>query len=334
MEKNKLTLAKLRGIEDLTASRYPLDLTQGMNTLLPHLARVKGLVQLLRSDAWHNSRLGNRKGAVEDVIIGLAISRSLRMEPVLISQFVRGGCVAITLQTLERVISEQPLDNQELLRLSNELADAEEDTRNGTFRALVGERALGMTAFAMPFKDLQRIGNAPDENEFFHAIAFQAYGLVGLRERDLGVYLDRMNDFLNAASNTFPEALRLSASAETKMQRQLDHGFGRLAFLSRMLLPALGKAIDKGAGATAQLRCARTALAVERFRLANAGALPSKLEDLVPLYLPELPVNSYTGEPLQYHRGSTNGFRIVCPVPPNENTAGPKPKDIVFGVYR
>jgi len=188
----------------------------------------------------------------------------------------------------------------------------------------------------MSFKDMGNLGNGSSSgsDSFLHSVAFDAYYLVGLRERDLGVYLETMNDFINAASNSFPEALRLSLSAEDKMQRQLSHGLGKMAILSRMLLPSLAQALDKEAALAAQLRCARAALAVERFRLANSGSLPANLEDLVPLYLPALPSNPCTGEPLQYDRASTNGFRIMCPASAARNSDGAKPKDTVFGVYR
>ena len=51
----------------------------------------------------------------------------------------------------------------------------------------------------------------------------------------------------------------------------------------------------------AQLRCARAALAVERYRIANDEP-PAKLADLVPEYLDAVPADPFTGKPLRYKR--------------------------------
>lgn len=49
----------------------------------------------------------------------------------------------------------------------------------------------------------------------------------------------------------------------------------------------------------AQLLAARTAVAVERYRLAQ-GVMPAALADLVPAYLPEVPIDPFNGEPLRF----------------------------------
>ena len=40
--------------------------------------------------------------------------------------------------------------------------------------------------------------------------------------------------------------------------------------------------------------------AIARHRLEHAGALPSKLEDLVPTYLDGVPLDPFTGDPMAY----------------------------------
>jgi hypothetical protein len=51
----------------------------------------------------------------------------------------------------------------------------------------------------------------------------------------------------------------------------------------------------------ASLRSARTALAIERYRLDNAGRLPDALADLVPTYMDQLAVDPFDGLELRYH---------------------------------
>jgi hypothetical protein len=52
----------------------------------------------------------------------------------------------------------------------------------------------------------------------------------------------------------------------------------------------------------AVLRASEAAVAIERYRLAHAGAPPARLEDLVPALLPRVPVDPFSAVPLQYKR--------------------------------
>jgi hypothetical protein len=53
--------------------------------------------------------------------------------------------------------------------------------------------------------------------------------------------------------------------------------------------------------AQAELRCAVAMVAVERHRRAQ-NRWPDALTDLVPTYLPRVPLDPYDGAPLQYRR--------------------------------
>jgi len=58
-----------------------------------------------------------------------------------------------------------------------------------------------------------------------------------------------------------------------------------------------------------RIRSARTAVAIERYRLAHTNALPESLTDLVPAYLPEVPLDLFDGQPLRY-RKLPNGYVV------------------------
>lgn len=49
-------------------------------------------------------------------------------------------------------------------------------------------------------------------------------------------------------------------------------------------------------------RATRTGLAIERYRLARANALPESLSALVPVYLPAVPLDLFDGQPLRYRK--------------------------------
>jgi len=71
----------------------------------------------------------------------------------------------------------------------------------------------------------------------------------------------------------------------------------------------------------AQLLAARAAVAVERYRLAQ-GVIPAALADLVPAFLPEVPMDPFNGEPLRfavsevaYAIFSVDDDGVACPEP-------------------
>lgn len=54
---------------------------------------------------------------------------------------------------------------------------------------------------------------------------------------------------------------------------------------------------------TALLRCARIAVAVERYRADHGGAVPASAGDLVPQYLKGVPIDPYSGEAIRFAAG-------------------------------
>lgn len=49
-------------------------------------------------------------------------------------------------------------------------------------------------------------------------------------------------------------------------------------------------------------RTAETAMALERYRLGHAGQLPASLNTLAPVYLNQVPLDPFNGQPLRFKR--------------------------------
>ena len=78
-------------------------------------------------------------------------------------------------------------------------------------------------------------------------------------------------------------------------------GYPRRYFLSRALTDDLGTAIVKNLRLVAQIRGARGALEVERFRLAT-GRLPDNLAELSPTFVNGIALDPFDGQPLRYKK--------------------------------
>jgi hypothetical protein len=80
------------------------------------------------------------------------------------------------------------------------------------------------------------------------------------------------------------------------------------------------------------LRCAATACAVERFRL-KYKKLPEKLEQLVPEFLPKVPIDPFDGKPLRYFRGKFD-MRYDEPLTSREKEEKEKEKEKPDSMFR
>jgi hypothetical protein len=309
---NRAVLGLLHEAALLPESRYPIDLSLGPATLLPHLAQVKDLVGLLWMNAIYQSHQTNVPAAVQSIITAFALADSLGNEPILVSQYVRMYAVEQAVSALSWVLSEHPLSREQLADLNVKIAAAESAGREGFFRALVGERVCGISFFAMTFKDMAQLGppGFPEGPAGLEALTFQLYRASGIRHRDFSLYLETMEHFISSAARSSPESLAEFELAERQFNEELRSGLNQFAVLSRMLLVPMGKASLKAANSAALLRCAQIALGMERFRNEHSQNFPATLDELAPTYLYKLPADPYDGSEPHCDRLPEKGYRV------------------------
>jgi hypothetical protein len=90
--------------------------------------------------------------------------------------------------------------------------------------------------------------------------------------------------------------------------------------LARLILPAQGQAATRLAYGQASVDLARTALALERCRLAQ-GAFPEALDALAPQFIAKVPHDVIGGQPLKYRREADGSF-VLYSVGWNETDDG------------
>lgn len=283
--------------------RYPLNFPDGYLMLLPHVSKLRDSVNLLNFLADWNTYTNNSDEAVQDIEAALRLSHSLIDEPLLVSQLARMTSVGGTVSCLARIVNRQPLSDHQLAELSAEFE--RQRTSIATEHALVGELCCTVAFFSMSAKQMAtdtsiQSDENTDGNSDYHSdstLGFQVMKLSGFRDRDLNFYLSVMADYLSAVKLPFPEKLDTS---EQIRERASQTAGSHLFVFSSMLLPGVKAAFSREAEIVARLNIAQTALAVERYRLANGNNLPQKLSDLTPAYLPEVPMDPFDGRPLRY----------------------------------
>lgn len=334
---NSKAIAQAGEAIKLTRCRYPMDLSWGAATLLPHLAQLK---RLSKTASFRTLIGTNNPTADLTAIIGLA--RTLDNEPLLISKLVRLALLNTAATILENRLNRGNLTDVDLKSLGTLFAEASKT--NQMANGLIGERAMYFQYFRMSMAEIQRLANSVENNDTRSGPPLPGsqpfiFKWSGFFERDLRYYLQAMETNISLAQAQPKDFVLISNIQDQIAQTSTRNHY----ILSMMLLPALGNAVVKEAKSLAQIYTTQTALAVERYRLAN-GKLPDNLDSLVPQFLSALPEDPFDGQPLRYHRlekgyviysigsdGEDNGGRER---PANVKSTDKTPYDITFTVER
>jgi hypothetical protein len=324
-------------------TRYPVDLSQGPDARLPHLMGIKRGMQTAEIAAIFDADQNNGKQAAEDVRLALALARSLKAEPVLISQLVRAAGIAIAVAGLNQAVNRTALPSESLDELGKVVRDLEayDAAGEGFNRALIGEKVMGLTQF----KSL----SAPKmRNKLIRDLAGSGsnWGLTGDQKHKLIQYLKqapnlkREQDFMEATfqqvmlarEESFPDRLNdVSGVIHQRVSEAVDDGL----LLSDWWFDGQDKSVKREASCLANLRLALTALALEQFRAAHSGQYPGALSELTPDYLPAAPLDPFDGQPLRYRKQAA-GYLLYSIGPDQKDDGGvpmtAKGGDIVFAV--
>ncbi|HSY19770.1 MAG TPA: hypothetical protein VK815_15610 [Candidatus Acidoferrales bacterium] len=291
---NSNSLLQAREAIKLPHSRYDMDLSWGAGTLLPHLAKLR---TLSRAAAFQS--LLDTNTSVEEISTIIGIAGTLDAEPTLISKLVRIAAIHMAVAALERRLNQCGMNENELVQLGVLLGNSAKT--NQMANALIGERAMYVQYFRMGAAEIARLSGTDENNAPIPAGPPRSgpqplfIRLTGFFERDLRFYLQAMDTNISLTT-IFPRNTEIITNAEGKIFKEC----GRYHYiLSGLFLPALGSALVKETTGLAEVYTAQAALAVERFRQAN-GSLPSNLNELVPQFLPAVPIDPFDGQPLRF----------------------------------
>jgi hypothetical protein len=131
----------------------------------------------------------------------------------------------------------------------------------------------------------------------------ELYKAIGLADSDAIIYLDIMDGYIKSAQLPLHKRQEAVNAIDTRLQST-----SQIHILLHAIMPALSRITTINLRNIAQLRTARLALAIERYRLA-AGRLPEALTELVPSYLDAVPADPFDGKEMRYKKLET-GFVV------------------------
>jgi hypothetical protein len=318
VKSNEIALMTFRQAAALSKSRYPVDLTPGVNALLPHLSPMKQVAHLLQAETLVALEERDSRRAVGAIKTILAESRSLASEPLLISQLVSYAIDTIAFNTTEFVLNGMQLNDGELQELSTAFAKA--DDTNRLPLALIGERAIFIGTLQNPQALLTSAagpGSSSSGADAFTELTWPLIRLTGFFERDFGFGMDALTT--NIALARLPDPQRFIARTNWDVVEARAHENHYV--LSGLLLPAFAKAITRDTDNRARARVAQVVMAVERHRLAHNGELPDTTATLAPNLIMKIPADPFDGQPLRFKR-LESGYMVYSVGPDAEDDGG------------
>ncbi len=292
--------------------RFPLDLQKGV-AIWPHLGALQDAARLFALRMRAHLAAGDSAAAYADFQDGFQTYRALRDEPTLIAGLVRIAAFASLCNAVGDGLRDHAWTEPELRKLEGDLAST---TVWKDFRlSFAGERG-----FANWIGDALAGPSSGERTNMLNGMSATARGLRStpftalflipkrvFRDNQLrhNQYIDEMLARASEDGKGFDPDGPLPSSPEN-LTGILDPYY---FFVFRLGAPGFSEVQDRFVHLQTQLDEARLACALERFRLAR-GVYPEKLAELVPDFIAELPLDTYSRQSLIYRRKDGGTFLL------------------------
>jgi hypothetical protein len=266
---------------------FPVRFEDGFQAELPHVSKLRQLARLLSLQLRVRAARGDADGALECLEALVAASRTMdgRLSAV---DFLTGVALGgVACREAEFLLNNSAPDDSQLARLQRAISRL--DPKGNLPPAMLGERAMGFHAYL-------NMGSLDSEKNS----SLDRYNGQLIRPVDCQKYLQVLRDLVDCSHLPFPEARNKARLVDVEMKALMTNRIQQLSYITTLLLaPAVPAVFDSCAQSAARRDAVLTAIAAERSRL-RTGKYPSRLEELVPDFLPEIPHDPFDGKPLRW----------------------------------
>jgi hypothetical protein len=292
---------------------------------------------VLRLAAWARLENSDADRAAACALDLYRLAHLIKDTPNLYFSYARFDLHSSASQTLERLLSKGELTDAHLAVIDRATQVAETETDTALRRDLIAQRCFTLHELSLPVEDLIKRYSGPGKLKEAALITAMEQGkrLLGTHEREVVRFLTTAQSALDAAQKDFPQRATLPNQIEVE-----NHGnhLGLSSSIRANGVVNMTRTIQRVNQAIARQRVTVAGIAAGRFRLKH-GRYPGELKELVPEFLPAVPLDPYDGQPLRYSILPT-GFSIHSIGEDFEDNGGVRNekenqrKDILFTVER
>jgi hypothetical protein len=308
-------------------AQHDLRYADGPNALLPHLALHKSMAVKLRTRAAARVAAGDTVGAAEDIETILRLADLTGEDPVLIGYLVQVALQTIAYSAFWDGTSQHAWSDAQLAAFQQRFEGLKQ--RDSLAKAFRGERLFGKTTFELMREgrlDPDTLGAMEDDgsgNSLGWGLIPRAWLLQNQAHHSS--VMDQVVDALQRCDPERGIAAKGSIWETERVDQTVFNTAGRrfhpYRIFTHLLLPALAKVHAK---ADRSLTISRLAIAVaglERHRLAT-GTYPKTLGDLVPKWVPAVPLDPMDSQPLRYRLNADGTFTLYSVGPNHADDGG------------
>ena len=279
-------------------------------TPLPQVQEARGVATILNYDGLLLAHDNDLAGALRDARGALNAGRAIGDEFIIVSQAVRQVCDRTAVSLIERSLACGVAPEQSLADLQKELM--QESQTPFFLMGIRGHRAcfdqtmqllqngeISFTDFRQAMNDYCTGGGffgTPKRPPGFMLELAIASSYLNIRN-ERARFLELMNEIQELYKHPSWESLDRMEALYTSVIKEPG-------LIVSLFGPINMKFFEIELLSVASLRTAYVGLALERFRLAR-GSWPKSLSELVPAYLPEIPIDPFDGAPLRLLRTET-----------------------------
>ena len=285
LENNRKALEMIRSVDLKSEFRYNLEYKKGMAMLLPHLSELHYGARLSRVKAIVCAHRQESDVALSSLLDIIKLSRSVREEPLFISQLVRYAIYGTFHSAMQHVLERTTLDESQLRRLM--AAIQEEEDMKAMRRAFSGEVGSVNQVFDLMRKGRYEALNLLEssiEKTWKVGLGLWIYDLSGKLDEDHLYYIDSVSRnvaILDGPTHQWGEELEKLENHRKQLQSEMKH------IVSMLIMPGYPSIAGKHLEYLARVRLTRIVCEIELYRFSH-GNLPEGLLSFAP-YLGTLP---------------------------------------------
>ncbi|MGI9448021.1 MAG: hypothetical protein ACR2NI_10250 [Pirellulales bacterium] len=329
----KDTLDLLRQAATRPVCRFTRDYSRpSVDMLLPEMQFFRNAARILAVSAHYQASVGNMPAALRDVSSIMKMSLHASSEPILISGLIGLSIDGIAVDVLIDILPFIDTDALSLLK--------RDDIHNFLFtppslaKNIYGEESFGLNVFsifgtgefdqwqlASLFLDTLNVPDSIYQQNVFLNPALAAYRIF-LFPQDLAAYRQTMHSYQRVTESS--DSYAAKQTILKKIEDDLSSGRPK-GFITALVTPAIGKAIENVEKARMRHTTALVAIAATEFRIAH-GSLPEKADSLVPDFLPCLPKDTFHATSRVRYSSKDDGVAIYSVGPNGKDDGGPGPE--------
>ena len=267
--------------------------------LTPHRTATRALIV----SAMVATEAGDLETALDSLVSALRLSRLMKCQPTSLEVCCAGVYDGTSLLGLGYVLSRRAFSDADLVAFQQAIEEAEREYDLETILAVT----LSDNIQIILDRPQQMLEEAESGSQRLRLRLFML--TPGQVSSDMAAAIRTTTEQMAAAEMDLAEAERWIRAEETRLYETATRDeYGMFVGGMSMFANMVRCSVDSMAKAVARTRCARVALAAERYRRAE-GTWPERLEALVPQYLDAELRDPFGGEPLHYSI-SENGIVV------------------------